>query len=115
MADYTLACKYCGGGFNTPEALKQHAEAKHFAEIQAKPPYFDDGKKKQIKKYGIIAAVLIVMLGLGYMLVSAAAANKGIGPVGSTHTHMKVGVVIGGIPIAFSQSRETGAIIGVVT
>jgi len=58
-----------------------------------------------MKNYAIIGAAALVVLGLGYALVSAAAANKGIGPVGSTHTHMNVSVIINGLPIDFSQPK----------
>lgn len=65
-----------------------------------------------VRKLGIAAAVLAVIVGGGYALSSAGVLSfstdseaAGVGPAGSTHEHAQFSVFIDGDEIDFSQSR----------
>ncbi len=105
MPDQKYLCKYCGGTFNSETGLEHHSIAKHADKIVEKKELFDSKMKKQIRNYGIIAIIALLVIIGGYTLVTAAAEKRAIGPVGSVHWHADVSVMINGKAIDFSQSR----------
>lgn len=56
----TNKCEKCNKEFATEEALKHHHNSKHY--VESKKPFLSSKRKKQIKIYGVVAIILIVLI-----------------------------------------------------
>lgn len=93
-------CGDCGKSFDSPEALKQHKEAKHTKKEGA------ETAKKAVDPVKLAIYGMILVIGaIAVYMIAPSVSGSHIGPAGSTHKHVDFMIFIEGVPVDFSKPK----------